>query len=52
MKNVGVIDRAIRVIVGMGVLLLYFVLEGPQRWISLIGLLLMFSGGVDFVLFM
>ena len=37
-KNVGGIDRVLRVIVGLGLLSLIFVLEGASRWWGLIGL--------------
>ena len=37
-KNVGGIDRVVRVIVGLGLLSLIFVLEGASRWWGLIGL--------------
>ena len=36
-KNVGGIDRVLRVIVGLGLLSLIFVLEGSSRWWGLIG---------------
>jgi hypothetical protein len=36
--NVGGIDRALRVLVGLGVLSLLVVLEGGARWLGLIGL--------------
>ena len=36
-KNVGGIDRVVRVIVGLGLLTLIFVLEGSSRWWGLIG---------------
>jgi hypothetical protein len=38
-RNVGAIDKALRVIVGIGLLSLFFVLEGGARWLGLIGLL-------------
>ncbi|HXV07141.1 MAG TPA: DUF2892 domain-containing protein [Burkholderiales bacterium] len=37
-QNVGSIDKAVRVIVGIGLLSLLFVLEGGARWFGLIGL--------------
>lgn len=36
--NVGNIDRALRVIVGIGLLSLLFLLEGEARWYGLIGI--------------
>lgn len=37
-KNVGTIDKVLRVIIGLGLLSLIFVLEGDLRWLGLIGL--------------
>lgn len=37
-RNVGNIDRVVRVIIGVALLSLIFVLEGNLRWIGLIGL--------------
>jgi hypothetical protein len=37
-QNVGGIDKAVRVIVGIGLLSLLFVLEGAAKWFGLIGL--------------
>jgi hypothetical protein len=37
-KNVGNVDRAIRVIAGLGLLSLLFLLEGNARWWGLAGL--------------
>ena len=37
-KNVGGIDRVVRIIVGLGLLSLIFVLEGSSRWWGLIGI--------------
>ena len=36
--NVGSLDRALRVLVGLGVLSLLVILEGNARWFGLIGL--------------
>lgn len=36
--NVGGIDRALRVVVGLAVLSLLFVLDGNARWLGLIGI--------------
>lgn len=43
-KNVGTIDRVIRVIVGLALLSLVFVLEGGARWLGLIGLVPLVTG--------
>jgi Protein of unknown function (DUF2892) len=37
--NVGNVDRVIRVLLGLGLLSLIFILEGNARWWGLIGLL-------------
>ena len=37
-QNVGGIDKAVRVIAGIGLLSLLFVLEGAAKWFGLIGL--------------
>ena len=36
-RNVGNTDRVIRIIVGLGLLSLIFILEGNARWWGLIG---------------
>jgi hypothetical protein len=36
-RNVGGVDKALRIIVGLGLLSLLFVLEGSARWLGLIG---------------
>jgi hypothetical protein len=35
--NVGIPDRLIRIVIGLGLLSLIFVLQGPSRWLGLIG---------------
>jgi len=37
-QNVGGLDRGIRVVVGLGLLSLLFVLDGNARWLGLIGI--------------
>jgi Protein of unknown function (DUF2892) len=37
-RNIGSIDRLIRVVAGLALLSLLFVLEGNIRWIGLVGL--------------
>lgn len=36
--NVGNIDRTIRVIAGLAILSLFFIIEGDMRWFALVGL--------------
>lgn len=43
-RNVGPIDRALRIVVGLGLLSLVFVLEGGGRWLGLIGLVPLATG--------
>ena len=42
-KNVGQLDRNIRLIAGILILSLFFFLEGPIRWISLLGIILILT---------
>jgi len=42
--NVGGIDRVLRIVVGIGVLTLFFVLEGDARYWGLVGILLLATG--------
>ncbi len=37
-RNIGTTDRVIRIIAGLGLLSLLFILEGNARWWGLIGL--------------
>ncbi len=37
-KNVGTVDKVLRVVLGVGILSLLFILEGNLRWLGLIGL--------------
>lgn len=36
--NVGSVDRVVRSVLGLAILSLWFVLEGPSRWWALVGL--------------
>lgn len=36
--NVGSIDKAVRVVIGLGLLSLFFLLEGAARWWGLVGI--------------
>ena len=42
--NVGSIDRTLRILVGLGLLALVFVLEGSARWWGLAGLVPLATG--------
>ncbi len=48
MKNVGSTDRLIRIILGVLVLSLFFVFQGGIRWISLLGIVLIVTGLINF----
>jgi hypothetical protein len=43
-SNVGAVDRLIRIVIGLAVLSLFFVLEGPKHWFALLGLLPLATG--------
>ncbi len=40
LKNVGNIDRRIRIVLGIALLSLIYFIEGPWRWVGLAGLVL------------
>jgi hypothetical protein len=42
--NVGGIDKVLRIVVGLAVLSLVFILEGSSRWWGLVGLVPLFTG--------
>ncbi len=43
-RNVGGIDRALRIVVGLALLSLIVAVEGGARWLGLIGILPLASG--------
>jgi hypothetical protein len=43
-RNVGTVDRVIRIVAGLVLLSLVFVLEGNARWWGLVGLLPLVTG--------
>jgi hypothetical protein len=45
-KNVGGVDRVVRIVVGLGLLSLLFLLEGNARWWGLIGLVPLATGAL------
>lgn len=45
--NVGTVDQAIRVLLGLGLLSLLFILEGSLRWIGLIGVVLLVTASMS-----
>jgi hypothetical protein len=42
--NIGDIDRVLRIVTGLVILGLFFVLEGPNRWLALVGFALLVTG--------
>jgi hypothetical protein len=42
--NVGSIDRVLRIVVGIGLLALVFVVEGDARWWGMVGILPLATG--------
>jgi hypothetical protein len=43
-RNVGTLDRAVRLVIGIGVLGLYGALEPPLRYVTLLGLIPLGTG--------
>lgn len=46
--NVGVADKVVRIIVGVGLLSLVFVLESNVRWLGLIGIVPLATGLIGY----
>jgi hypothetical protein len=46
--NVGGIDRTLRILLGVGLLALLFILEGASRWLGLIGIVPLVTGAFRF----
>jgi len=42
-KNVGDIDKIIRIVIGLALLSLIFILQGNARWLGLIGIIPIFT---------
>ena len=42
--NIGGVDRAVRIVVGLALLSLLFLIEGSARWWGLIGVVLLATG--------
>ncbi|MGW8248211.1 MAG: YgaP family membrane protein [Acidiferrobacterales bacterium] len=43
-KNVGSTEKTFRIIIGLAILPLFFVLEGNLRWLGLIGIIPIVTG--------
>ncbi len=48
MQNVGLVDRVIRVVLGLGILALWFVLEGNARYVALIGFVPLLTAAISY----
>ena len=48
MKNVGTVDRIIRIVLGLALLCLLFILHGASRFWGLIGLIPLITGLVGY----
>ena len=47
-KNVGQLDRIIRIVLGIAFLSLLVILDGSIRWIGLLGIVLITTGLINF----
>jgi len=47
-KNVGQLDQIIRIVLGLAVLSLFFILDGGLRFISLLGIVFILTGMINF----
>lgn len=43
-KNVGTVDRILRIVVGAALILAFFLVQGPYRWLYLLGLIPLVTG--------
>ena len=46
--NIGVVDKVVRIVVGVGLLSLILVLEGNVRWLGLIGIVPLVTGLIGY----
>jgi len=47
-KNMGTIDKVVRIVLGLGLISLYFLIEGPHKWWSIAGVVLVATVLLDF----
>lgn len=47
-KNVGTIDKIVRIVLGIILLSLFFLLDGGKKYISLLGIVLLFTAFINF----
>ncbi len=45
-QNVGNIEKVARVVLGLGLLSLIFLLEGAIRWVGLVGIILLVTAAI------
>ena len=46
--NVGMVDKVVRIVLGLGLLSLTFLLDGNARWLGLIGIVPLVTGAVGY----
>jgi len=46
--NVGMVDKVVRIALGLGLLSLTFLLDGNARWLGLIGIVPLVTGAVGY----
>jgi len=46
--NVGGMDRTLRIVAGIVLIAMFFVLEGPARWVGILGLVALGTGLFSF----
>jgi hypothetical protein len=46
--NVGMVDKAVRIVLGLGLLSLMVLLDGNARWLGLIGIVPLVTGAVGY----
>jgi hypothetical protein len=47
-QNVGTIDRAVRVVIGVALLALLFLSDSPARWWGLVGLVPLLTAAIGY----
>ena len=46
--NVGNVDRGARVVLALGLFSLFFLVDGPMKWLGLVGLVPLLTGAMGF----
>ena len=47
-SNVGMVDKAVRIVLGLGLLSLLVLLDGNARWLGLIGIVPLVTGSLGY----